>query len=66
MTGSYRGSGEASCHPELLLGLITYGYAAGVFSNRKLERAGYDLAFRFIAATNIPIMTPLPHSRGAS
>ena len=25
MTGSYRGSGEASYHPELLLGLIVYG-----------------------------------------
>ena len=32
MTGSYRGSGEASYHPELLLGLIVYGYATGVFS----------------------------------
>ena len=31
MTGSYRGSGEASCHPELLLGLIVYGYATGVW-----------------------------------
>ena len=26
MTGSYRGSGEASYHPRLLLGLIIYGY----------------------------------------
>src|ERR1700712_1575473 len=31
MTGSYHGSGEASCHPRLLLGLITPGYATGVF-----------------------------------
>src|ERR1700722_19416300 len=38
MTGSYRGSGEASYHPELLLGLIVYGYATGGFSSRKLER----------------------------
>ena len=55
MTGSYRGSGEASYHPRLLLGLIIYGYATGVFSSRKLERATYDsVAFRFIAANQHP------------
>ena len=55
MTGSYRGSGEASYHPPLLLGLIIYGYATGVFSSRKLERATYDsVAFRFIAANEHP------------
>ena len=55
MTGSYRGSGEASYHPQLLLGLIIYGYATGVFSSRKLERASYDsVAFRFIAANAHP------------
>ena len=53
--GSYRGSGEASYHPQLLLGLIIYGYATGVFSSRKLERATYDsVAFRFIAANEHP------------
>ncbi len=55
MTGSYRGSGEASYHPQLLLGIIIYGYATGVFSSRKLERATYDsVAFRFIAANEHP------------
>ena len=55
MTGNYCGSGEASYHPELFLGLITYGYATGVFSSRKLERATYDsVAFRFIAANEHP------------
>ena len=55
MTGSYRGSGEASYHPALLLGLLVYGYATGVFSSRKLERATYDsVAFRFIAANEHP------------
>ena len=42
MIGSYRGSGEASYHPTILLGLLVYGYATGVFSSRKLERATYD------------------------
>ena len=55
MNGSYRGSGEASSPPQLLLGLIIYGYATGVFSSRKLERATYDLvAFRFVAANQHP------------
>ena len=39
----------------LLLGLLVYGYATGVFSSRKLERATYDsVAFRFIAANEHP------------
>src|SRR3954466_6066395 len=55
MLGSYRGSGEASYHPSVLLGILVYGYATGVFSSRKLERATYDsVAFRFIAANQHP------------
>jgi transposase len=55
MSGSYRGSGSASYHPSMLLGLLVYGYATGVFSSRKLERATYDsVAFRFIAANDHP------------
>jgi transposase len=55
MLGSYRGSGEASYHPTVLLGILVYGYATGVFSSRKLERATHDsVAFRFIAANQHP------------
>src|SRR5246127_4009751 len=55
MSGSYRGSGSASYHPRMLLGILVYGYATGVFSSRKLERATYDsVAFRFIAANEHP------------
>jgi transposase len=55
MIGSYRGSGSASYHPKVLLALLVYGYATGVFSSRKLERASYDsVAFRFIAANDHP------------
>lgn len=55
MTGSYRGSGEASYHPELLLGIIVYGYATGVFSSRKLERGTFDsVSLRFVAANQHP------------
>jgi transposase len=53
--GSYRGSGSASYHPSMLLALLVYGYATGVFSSRKLERSTYDsVAFRFIAANDHP------------
>ena len=52
---SYRGSGSASYHPTVLLSILVYGYATGVFSSRKLERATYDLvAFRFIAGNEHP------------
>ena len=55
MVTAYRGSGSASYHPSVLLGLLLYGYATGAFSKRQLERATYDsVAFRFIAANDHP------------
>jgi transposase len=52
---SYSGRGSKAHHPEMLLGLLFYGYATGVFSSRKLERATYDsVAFRYIAANDHP------------
>src|ERR1700677_1751978 len=55
MSGAYRGSGSASYHPGMLLGILVYGYATGIFSSRKLERATYDsVAFRFLAANDHP------------
>ena len=52
---AYRGSGSASFHPAMLLGLLVYGYATRVFSSRALERATYDsVAFRFIAGNEQP------------
>jgi transposase len=36
--------------PEILLGLLLYGYVTGVFSSRKIEQATYEsIPFRFIA-----------------
>jgi len=41
--------------PEVLLGLLLYGYATGVFSSRKIERATYEaVPFRFIAGNQHP------------
>jgi transposase len=55
MSKAYRGSGSASYHPAALLAILVYGYATGVFSSRKLERATYDsVAFRFVAANQHP------------
>ncbi|MGH8209722.1 MAG: IS1182 family transposase [Steroidobacteraceae bacterium] len=52
---AYRGSGLASYHPGMLLGLLVYGYATKTFSSRALERATYDsVAFRFIAGNEHP------------
>ena len=52
---SYRGRGERAYHPRMLLALLVYGYATGVFSSRKIERACIDsIAFRYIAANTSP------------
>jgi transposase/IS5 family transposase len=51
----YGGGGKPPYHPALLLALLFYGYATGVFSSRKLEQATYDsVAFRFITADTHP------------
>jgi transposase len=51
----YAGKGFKAYHPEILLSLLFYGYATGVFSSRKIEQATYDsVAFRFISANTHP------------
>jgi transposase len=51
----YAGRGVEAYQPEMLVALLFYGYATGVFSSRKLERATYDsVAFRSIAANQHP------------
>jgi transposase len=50
--------------PELMLGLLFYGYAVGKFSSRKIEEATYDsLAFRFIAGGWHPDHDTIAHFR---
>jgi transposase len=39
----YRGGGSAPYPPKMMLALLFYGYATGIFSSRKLERATYEL-----------------------
>jgi transposase len=46
----YAPMGGEAIAPEVLLGLLFYGYATGVFSSRKIEKATYEsIPFRFIA-----------------
>ncbi|MDM5182307.1 transposase, partial [Massilia sp. DJPM01] len=55
LTRRYAGRGSKAYHPSMLLGILVYGYASGIFSSRRLERATYDsVAFRFIAAGSHP------------
>jgi transposase len=43
--------GGVAVAPEILLGLLFYGYATGVFSSRKIERQTHEsIPFRFIAS----------------
>jgi len=46
----YAAMGGEPIDPKVLLGLLLYGYATGVFSSRKIEQATYEIIpFRFIA-----------------
>ena len=40
---AYGGGGSAPYPPKMMLALLFYGYAKGIFSSRKMERATYEL-----------------------
>jgi transposase len=47
----YAPEGGEAIAPEILMGLLFYGYASGVFSSRKLEKGTYEsIPLRFIAS----------------
>jgi transposase len=51
----YADRGGIAYAPEILLALLFYGYATGVFSSRRIEKATYEmLPFRFIAGSLHP------------
>jgi transposase len=51
----YGTRGGQAYAPEILLGLLFYGYATGVFSSRKIEKATYEsIPFRYIAGSLHP------------
>jgi transposase len=55
LSAAYSGKGKSPYHPAMLLELLFYGYATGVFSSRKPEKATYDsMAFKYICANENP------------
>jgi len=51
----YSGRGSDAWHPKMLISLLFYGYATGIFSSRKLERSTHDsVAFRYLCANHHP------------
>jgi len=60
----YGARGGEPFAPEILLGLLFYGYATGVFSSRRIEQATYEsLPFRFLAGDLHPDHDTLAHFR---
>jgi transposase len=60
----YSDQGAPPYAPEVLLVLLFYGYATGVFSSRKIERATYEvIPFRFIAGDMHPDHDTIAHFR---
>jgi transposase len=52
---AYAGRGSDAYSPSIMVALLFYAYATGVFSSRKIERASYDsVAFRYIAVNTHP------------
>ncbi|HHI81044.1 MAG TPA: transposase [Planctomycetes bacterium] len=52
---NHPGSGSPQYHPRLMLSLLIYCDAQGIFSSRRIERATYrDLGARFITANTHP------------
>ena len=50
-----RGTGSAQYHPRMMLALLVYCYANGIFSSRRIERATHrDIGVRFVAANRHP------------
>ena len=43
LEAAYSGGGSAPYPPKMMLALLFYGYATGIFSSRALERATYEL-----------------------
>jgi transposase len=55
LSSAYAGKEKSPYHPAMLLVVLFYGYATGVFSSRKLEKATYDsMAFKYICANENP------------
>jgi transposase len=64
LTRAYGGRGSDAFPPAMMVALLFYGYATGVFSSRQLERATYDsVAMRSVAANRHPDHDTIAHFR---
>ncbi|MEX0823709.1 MAG: transposase, partial [Balneolaceae bacterium] len=55
LEGAYTGSGSDAYHPRMMLALLFYCYANGIFSSRKMEAATYEsVPVRYVAANQHP------------
>lgn len=60
----YAPVGGAAIAPEVLLGLLFYGYVTGTFSSRKIEKATYEnIPMRYIAGGLHPDHDTIAHFR---
>jgi len=60
----YSDQGAPPYAPEVMLGLLFYGYATGVFSSRKIEKATHEvIPFRFISGDMHPDHATIAHFR---
>jgi transposase len=49
------GRGQAAYAPEMMVRVLLYGYANGVYSSRKIEKRAYeDVAFRYLSGDQHP------------
>ncbi len=52
---NHRGTGLQQYSPRMMLALLIYCYANGVFSNRRIERTTYrDIGVRYLSADTHP------------
>jgi len=57
---NHRGSGKAQYHPHMMLGLLIYSYANGVFGSRRIENFDSAAWRRFLASGCSWALPPTP------
>lgn len=61
---TYENCGKPAYSPRLMIRLLFYGYATGVFSSRKIEQATHDsVAFRYLSGDTHPDHDTIAHFR---
>ncbi len=61
---NHRGGGDRQYPPRMMLALMIYSYANGIFSSRRIEQATYrDIAVRYLTADTHPDHTTISEFR---